>query len=124
MSHGRPFASSPLRRLVSRGPSFRGFLVVAYPIFHSLVSIPDQPFVFFKGEVLKPSAVVRTTLSLATSLPPVACPLSIRTDANTPLFSNLRWFATGHTLSALSHARKWDPCPLCGQWPQQEDSTN
>ena len=64
---GRPFASSPFRSLASRGPSFRGFLVW-WPIQFAIYLARCLTLV--TGKFLKPSAIVRTTLCLATSVPP------------------------------------------------------
>ena len=38
--------------------------------------------------------------------------------------TKLIWHATGSCHLTLSHARKWDPCPLSGLWLHLEDSTS
>ena len=102
------FASSPFRRLASRRLSFRGFppYVVAYPICSLSVSMPDTT---------RPSALYTA---------PMAWSMSIQNDANTRPQRTWHVLLQDVTFTALSHARRWDACPVGGQWPQKEDSTS
>ena len=71
MCDGHTFASSPFRRLASRGPSFCG---VTLWVFFELRSICADVWPFMtqcrKGKVFMPRAVVHSTLRLAFSILP------------------------------------------------------
>ena len=65
---------------------------------------------------LNTSAIVRTTLCLPSSVPPyglASVNSYCRRDNNQTI---LIWFAAECCQSNLSHARRWDPCPLNGRW--------
>ena len=127
MCDGRPFASSPSRRLASR--VFFFFAVFPFGGTCNLQStcadaFPTTTKCLVVRKPLTRSAVVHTTPCLATSRPPFgsADVNPYRHKHSNPATSVCRASESPH--SARRHVCLWGLCPSGGHWLHQEDVFN